>query len=56
MLSHSVRSWIEDTVGGRVTSVAVLPGATSSMLHAVEVEATASCAALSLGGSQMRTG
>lgn len=38
MLSHSVRSWIEDATGGRVTSVAVLPGATSSVLHAVEVE------------------
>jgi aminoglycoside phosphotransferase (APT) family kinase protein len=38
MLSHNVRSWIEDTVGGRVTSVGVLPGATSSMLHAIEVE------------------
>jgi aminoglycoside phosphotransferase (APT) family kinase protein len=38
MLSHHVRSWIEDIVGGRVTSVGVVPGATSSMLHAIEVE------------------
>jgi aminoglycoside phosphotransferase (APT) family kinase protein len=38
MLSHSVRSWIEDAAGGRVSSVAVIPGATSSMLHSVEVE------------------
>lgn len=38
MLSHSTRSWIEDATGGRVSSVAVIPGATSSMLHAVEVE------------------
>lgn len=38
MLSHNVRRWIEDTTGGRVTSVALLPGATSSALHSVEVE------------------
>jgi aminoglycoside phosphotransferase (APT) family kinase protein len=38
MLSHSTRSWIEDVTGGRVSSVAVIPGATSSMLHAVDVE------------------
>jgi len=38
MLSHNVRSWLEDTAGGRVTSVAVHPGATSSVLHSVEIE------------------
>jgi aminoglycoside phosphotransferase (APT) family kinase protein len=38
MLSHNARSWIETAVGGRVTSVAVLPGATSSVLHRVEIE------------------
>jgi aminoglycoside phosphotransferase (APT) family kinase protein len=38
MLSHNVRSWIETAAGGRVISVAVLPGATSSALHRVEVE------------------
>jgi aminoglycoside phosphotransferase (APT) family kinase protein len=38
MLSHNVRSWIETAAEGRVISVAVLPGATSSALHRVEVE------------------
>jgi len=38
MLSHNVRSWIETAADGRVVSVAVLPGATSSALHRVEVE------------------
>lgn len=38
MLSHNVRRWIEEIAGGRVTSVAALPGATSSLLHSVEVE------------------
>lgn len=38
MLSHNVRSWIETAAGGRVTSVAVLPGATSSAVHRVDVE------------------
>ena len=38
MLSHTARSWIEDVTGGRVASVAVLPGATSSVLHSVAVE------------------
>ncbi len=38
MLSHAARSWIEDVTGGRVASVAVLPGATSSVLHSVAVE------------------
>ena len=37
-LSHNARRWIEDVAGGRVTSVAVLPGATSSVLHSIEVE------------------
>ena len=37
-LPDKVRSWIEKATGGRVTSVAVLPGATSSLLHAVDVE------------------
>jgi len=40
MLSHNVRRWIEDAAGGRVTSVAVLPGATSSALHSVAVESS----------------
>jgi aminoglycoside phosphotransferase (APT) family kinase protein len=38
MLSHNVRSWIETAADGRVTSVAVIPGATSSVLHRVDVE------------------
>ena len=38
MLSHATRAWIEDAAGGRVTSVAAMPGATSSVLHSVEVE------------------
>lgn len=38
MLSHSVRSWIETAAVGRVTAVAALPGATSSVLHRVDVE------------------
>src|SRR3981081_4037206 len=38
MRSHNVRSWLETAADGRVISVAVLPGATSSALHRVEVE------------------
>jgi aminoglycoside phosphotransferase (APT) family kinase protein len=38
MLSENSRSWIEDATAARVTSVSVLPGATSSLLHAVEVD------------------
>ena len=38
MLSENSRRWIEGATGGRVFSVAVLPGATSSLLHAVEVD------------------
>lgn len=38
MLSPNTRRWIEDVCNGRVTSVAVLPGATSSLLHSVEIE------------------
>ncbi len=38
MLSENSRRWIEGVTGARVISVAVLPGATSSLLHAVEVE------------------
>ena len=38
MLSHNVRSWIEDATGARVASDAILPGATSSALHSVVVE------------------
>jgi aminoglycoside phosphotransferase (APT) family kinase protein len=41
MLSHNVRSWIETAADGRLISVAVLPGATSSALHRVEVERNA---------------
>jgi aminoglycoside phosphotransferase (APT) family kinase protein len=40
MLSDNTRSWIESVTGGRVSSVAVLPGATSSLLHALEIEST----------------
>jgi aminoglycoside phosphotransferase (APT) family kinase protein len=38
VLSENTRRWIEGATGARVISVAVLPGATSSLLHAVEVE------------------
>jgi aminoglycoside phosphotransferase (APT) family kinase protein len=38
MLPGQIRNWIEDSVGGRVVSAAVLHGATSSLLHSVEVE------------------
>jgi aminoglycoside phosphotransferase (APT) family kinase protein len=38
MLSENTRRWIESTTGARVISLAVLPGATSSLLHAVEIE------------------
>jgi aminoglycoside phosphotransferase (APT) family kinase protein len=38
VLSENSRRWIEGATGSRVVSVAVLPGATSSLLHAVEVE------------------
>jgi len=41
MLSENTRRWIESTTGARVFSVAVLPGATSSLLHAVEIESAA---------------
>ena len=38
MLSENTRRWIEGATGARVISVRVLPGATSSLLHAVEVD------------------
>ena len=38
MLSENSWRWIEGATGARVISVRVLPGATSSLLHAVEVE------------------
>jgi aminoglycoside phosphotransferase (APT) family kinase protein len=38
MIPDNARKWIEKSTGGRVTSAAELPGATSSELHAVEVE------------------
>lgn len=38
MLSENTRRWIEGVTGARVFSVAVLPGATSSLLHVVELE------------------
>jgi aminoglycoside phosphotransferase (APT) family kinase protein len=38
MLSENTRRWIESTTSARVVSVAVLPGATSSLLHVVEIE------------------
>ena len=37
-LSQNTRRWIEEAAGGRVTSVTVIRGATSSVLHAVEIE------------------
>ena len=41
MLSENTRRWIESTTGARAVSVAVLPGATSSLLHTVEIESIA---------------
>jgi aminoglycoside phosphotransferase (APT) family kinase protein len=38
MLPDNIRRWIEDTSGGRLVSAAAMHGATSSLLHAVEVE------------------
>jgi aminoglycoside phosphotransferase (APT) family kinase protein len=38
MLSENSRRWIEVATGGRMISVAVLPGATSSLLHAIDIE------------------
>jgi aminoglycoside phosphotransferase (APT) family kinase protein len=38
VLAENSRRWIESATGARVISVAVLPGATSSLLHVVEVE------------------
>ena len=38
MLSENTQRWIEGATGARVVAVRVLPGATSSLLHAVEVE------------------
>jgi aminoglycoside phosphotransferase (APT) family kinase protein len=38
VLSENSRRWIDGATNARVISVAVLPGATSSLLHAVEVE------------------
>jgi len=38
VLSENTRRWIEGATSGRVISVRVLAGATSSLLHAVEVE------------------
>ncbi|HEX9607022.1 MAG TPA: aminoglycoside phosphotransferase family protein [Gemmatimonadaceae bacterium] len=38
MLSENTRRWIEGATGASVVAVRVLPGATSSLLHAVEVE------------------
>ncbi|HEY1952609.1 MAG TPA: aminoglycoside phosphotransferase family protein [Gemmatimonadaceae bacterium] len=39
MLSHNTRRWVEEATGGAVISIEVLPGATSSLLHAIEIEA-----------------
>jgi aminoglycoside phosphotransferase (APT) family kinase protein len=41
VLSENTRRWIEDATGGRVISVDVIPGATSSLLHSVDVETSA---------------
>ena len=38
MIPDNARKWIEKSTGGRMTSAVELPGATSSELHAVEVE------------------
>lgn len=38
MLSENTRRWIEGVTGARVLSAAVLPGATPSLLHVVEIE------------------
>jgi aminoglycoside phosphotransferase (APT) family kinase protein len=38
VLSENTRRWIEGAAGASVVAVRVLPGATSSLLHAVEVE------------------
>jgi len=38
VLSENTRRWIEGATSGRIISVRALPGATSSLLHAVEVE------------------
>ena len=38
MLPDKARSWVEKVTGGRAISATVLPGATSSELHAIEVE------------------
>jgi aminoglycoside phosphotransferase (APT) family kinase protein len=38
MLPDNVRSWIESVVCGRVISATLMPGATSSLLHSVEIE------------------
>jgi aminoglycoside phosphotransferase (APT) family kinase protein len=40
MLSENTRRWLESVAGARVISVAVLSGATSSLLHAIEVESS----------------
>lgn len=37
-IPDQVQRWIERVANGRVVSVAVLPGATSSLMHAIEVE------------------
>jgi len=41
VLSENTRRWIEGATGGRVISVGVMSGATSSLLHSVDVEASA---------------
>jgi aminoglycoside phosphotransferase (APT) family kinase protein len=38
VLSESTRRWIEDATGGRVISVKAMRGATSSLLHTIELE------------------
>jgi aminoglycoside phosphotransferase (APT) family kinase protein len=41
VLSDNTRRWLEDVAGGRVVAVEAVPGATSSLLHSVEVETAA---------------
>jgi aminoglycoside phosphotransferase (APT) family kinase protein len=38
VLSASTRLWIENATGGRVGAIEPMPGATSSLLHTIEIE------------------
>jgi aminoglycoside phosphotransferase (APT) family kinase protein len=41
VLSENTRRWIEDAAGGRVISMKAMAGATSSLLHSIEIDAGA---------------